>query len=98
VYAETGADVTTVLVGGRVVLDQGRVLTADEGQLRTLAQQAADRLRAQNTTAWALAQQLRPYVAAACRAAVASPYPVNRYAAPIMAEASPSPPGSRAPA
>jgi 5-methylthioadenosine/S-adenosylhomocysteine deaminase len=97
VYAETGADVTTVLVGGRVVLDQGRVLTADEGKLRTLAQQAADRLRAQNTTAWALAQQLRPYVAAACRAAVATPYPVNRYAAPIMSEASPSPPGSVSP-
>jgi 5-methylthioadenosine/S-adenosylhomocysteine deaminase len=86
VYAETGADVTTVLVGGRVVLDHGRVLTVDEGQLQTQAQKAADRLRAQNTTAWGLAQQLRPYVAAACRAAVASPYPVNRYAVPIISE------------
>src|ERR671922_2259310 len=90
VYAETGADVTTVLVGGRVVLDNGRVLTVDEGQLRTQAQEAADRLRAQNSAAWALAQQLRPYVAAACRAAVAAPYPVNRYAAPILSEATPS--------
>jgi 5-methylthioadenosine/S-adenosylhomocysteine deaminase len=84
VYAETGADVTTVLVGGRVVLDHGRVLTVDEGDLQTQAQKAADRLRAQNTAAWALAQQLRPYVTAACRAAVATPYPVNRYAAPTM--------------
>ena len=92
VYAETGTDVTTVLVGGRVVLDQGRVLTVDEGKLRTQAQEAADRLRAQNTEAWTLAQQLRPYVAAACRAAVASPYPVNRYAAPIMSEAHSSSP------
>jgi 5-methylthioadenosine/S-adenosylhomocysteine deaminase len=93
VYAETGADVTTVLVGGRVVLDHGRVLTVDEGKLQTQAQESADRLRAQNTAAWALAQQLRPYVAAACRAAVAIPYAVNRYAVPIMSEASPAPPG-----
>jgi 5-methylthioadenosine/S-adenosylhomocysteine deaminase len=91
VYAETGADVTTVLVGGRVVLDNGRVLTVDEGHLQAQAQEAAERLRAQNTTAWALAEQLRPYVASACRAAVAIPYPVNRYAVPITSEASPSP-------
>ena len=92
VYAETGADVTTVLVGGRVVLDQGRVLTVDEGELRSQAQKAADRLCGKNTAAWALARQLQPYVAAACRAAVASPYAVNRYAAPIMSESrNPSP-------
>jgi hypothetical protein len=65
----------------------------DEGKLQTQAQEAADRLRAQNTAAWALAQQLWPYVAAACRAAVAIPYAVNRYAAPIMSELSPSPQG-----
>jgi 5-methylthioadenosine/S-adenosylhomocysteine deaminase len=89
VYAETGADVMTVLIGGRVVLDNGRVLTVDEDRLRAQAQAAADRLRTQNTAAWTLAEQLMPYVAAACRAAVATPYPVNRYAAPIMAEGSP---------
>jgi guanine deaminase len=87
VYAETGADVTIVLVGGRVVLDNGRVLTVDEGHLQAQAQEAADRLRAQNTAAWALAEQLRPYVASACRAAVATPYPVNRYATPTVIEA-----------
>jgi hypothetical protein len=58
----------------------------DEDQLRTQAQAAADRLRGQNTAAWALAAQLRPYVAAACRAAVATPYAVNRYAASPVAE------------
>lgn len=88
VYAETGADVSTVLVGGRVVLDNGRVLTVDEEQLRSQAQDAADRLRIQNATAWALAAQLQPYVAAACRAAAALPYPVSRYAAPPMTEIS----------
>jgi cytosine/adenosine deaminase-related metal-dependent hydrolase len=81
VYAETGADVETVLVDGRVVLEHGRVLTVDEGRLRARAQEAADRLRHHNAAAWALADQLRPYLAAACRAAVAVPYPINRYAA-----------------
>jgi dihydroorotase-like cyclic amidohydrolase len=33
-----------------------------------------------------LAARLGPYIAAACRAAVATPYPVNRYAAPVSGE------------
>ncbi|MBI3328551.1 MAG: amidohydrolase family protein, partial [Nitrospinae bacterium] len=82
VYAETGADVETVLIDGRMVLKQGRVLTVDEGRLRARAQQAAERVRAHNAGAWALAEQLTPYLSAACRAAVATPYPVNRYATP----------------
>jgi guanine deaminase len=88
VYAETGADVATVLVGGRVVLDNGLVLTVDEDQLRLQAQQAAERLRGQNATAWTLAEQLRSYVATACRSAAALPFPVNRYAEPSVSEAS----------
>lgn len=83
VYAETGADVDTVLVGGRVVLEHGRVLTVDEARLEARAQEAAERLRAGNAGQWQLAVRLRPYVGAACRAAIATPYPVNRYAAPV---------------
>jgi guanine deaminase len=81
VYAETGADVDTVLVDGRIVVEHGEVRTVNEARLRAQAQEAADRLRARNQAAWALAEQLTPYVAAACRAAVATPYPVQRYAA-----------------
>ncbi len=47
----------------------------------TQAQAAADRLRTQNQAAWTLAEQFAPYVSTACRAAVATPYPVQRYAA-----------------
>src|SRR5262245_3514325 len=83
VYAETGASVDTVLVGGRVIMQAGRVLTVDESSLRTRAQDAADRARARNAGAWQLAARLGPYIAEACRAAVAAPYPVNRYAAPV---------------
>lgn len=82
VYAETGASVETVLVDGRIVVDHGRVLTVDEEQLRARAQEGAERLLAQNSAAWTLAEELTPYIAAACRSAVAMPYSINRYAAP----------------
>lgn len=82
VYVETGASVDTVVVGGRVVLRAGRVLGVDEARLRERAQAAADRLRAQNVAEFALAAEIAPYLSAACRAAAAAPYPVNRYAAP----------------
>ena len=86
VYAEVGTDVTTVLVGGQVVVEKGRVLTVDEERLRARAQEAADRVRKQNATIWALAEQLTPYIAEASRSAVAEPYPINRYAASIGAD------------
>jgi cytosine/adenosine deaminase-related metal-dependent hydrolase len=83
VYAETGASVETVLVDGRIVMERGVVLTVDEERLRDQAQNAADRLRHAGTAAWQLATELTPYVRAACRAAVAESFPVNRYATPI---------------
>jgi guanine deaminase len=82
VYAESGASVDTVLVDGRVVLEHGRVVGVEEGRIRQQAQEAADRLRARNREAWALAAELRPYLGAVRRAVLAAPYPVNRYAAP----------------
>ena len=81
VYAETGANVHTVVVDGRVVVEGGRVLTLDEARIYTRVQEAADAHRRRSAEAWALADRLTPYLAAACRAAVARPFPVNRYAA-----------------
>ncbi len=83
VYVETGSDVDTVLVDGRVVVRGGTVLTVDEGRLRAQAQEAADRIRRQNAEAQAFADQIAPYLSTACRAMAAMPYPVNRYAAPV---------------
>jgi 5-methylthioadenosine/S-adenosylhomocysteine deaminase len=83
VYAETGAAVETVIVDGRVLLDQGRVTTVDEARLYARAQEAADRQRAQSAPAWALAQRMAPYVAQACRAAVDTVLPINRFAAAV---------------
>jgi guanine deaminase len=83
VYVETGSDVDTVIASGRVVVHGGRVLTVDEARLRERAQEAADRLRRDNTAGWALAAEIAPHLATACRAAAVTPYPVNRYAAPV---------------
>lgn len=83
VYAESGANVETVLVDGRVIVDRGRVVTIDEDRLYRQVQEAAERHRERTTQDWALAEELTPYLAQACRAAVARPYPVNRYASPI---------------
>jgi hypothetical protein len=74
--------VDTVLVDGRVVLDQGRVTSVDETKIYARAQEAADRHRERAADAWALAGRLAPYVAAACRGAVTTPLPINRFAAP----------------
>ena len=81
VYAETGASVDTVLVDGRVVLEGGRVTTVDEARIYARAQEAADRQRERGAAAWEVAERLAPYVAAACRGAVATPLPINRFAA-----------------
>src|SRR5499426_2201040 len=82
VYAETGASVDTVLVGGRVVVESGRVTTVDEARIYARAQEAAERQHRASGEARALAGRLAPFVAAACRAAVATPLTFDRYAAP----------------
>ena len=79
VFCETGGGVETVLVGGRVVVEGGRVLTVDETQLKRKVQIAADRLREQNRGEWALADRLAPIVGRVCRALAREPYPLNRY-------------------
>jgi hypothetical protein len=71
-----------LLVHGRIVLAHRTVLTVNAAHLRTQAQAAADRLRGQNQTTWKLAEHLAPYLATAARQAVATSYPVQRYAAP----------------
>ena len=81
VYSETGADVETVLVGGRVVLDGGRSPNVDEAKLRARAQVAADSIRARSAENLELCNRLLPFIRAACRTCAMSPHPVNRYAA-----------------
>ncbi len=66
VHGESGSAVDRVLVGGRLVVDRGRVLTVDEAALRLQAQAAAERLDALNADGRHLAAALRPGVSAFC--------------------------------
>lgn len=66
VYGENGAAVDRVLIGGEVVVANGRVLTLDEAALRRQAQAAAERLDALNEEGRHMAQALRPWVSAFC--------------------------------
>ena len=66
VFGENGAAVDRVLVGGRVVVEGGRVTTLDEALLRRQAEAAAERLDALNAEGRSLAQALRPAVGAFC--------------------------------
>jgi guanine deaminase len=66
VHGESSAAVDCVLVGGRLVVEGGRVLTVDETALRQQAALAAQRLDAANLEGRHLAQALRPWVSAFC--------------------------------
>lgn len=55
VYAASGAEVDTVIVDGRVLVEDGRVTTVDEALVRTEAQTAADALSLRAATDPALA-------------------------------------------
>ena len=96
VYAETGAGVETVIVGGRIVVHGGRVLAVDEEALRRKAQAAAEDLRARNRPEWDLVDRLAPVVGQVCRALCREPYPINRFASADWGPLEPThPPGAR---
>jgi cytosine/adenosine deaminase-related metal-dependent hydrolase len=80
VYAETGADIADVFVGGELVVSDGQILTVDEQSIYERAQQAVDRLLAQNQDRLEVARQMHPFVRSACAACARQPFPVNRYA------------------
>ncbi len=98
VYAETGADVETVIVGGRIVVQGGRVLTVDEEGLRRKAQAAAENFRARNRAEWDFVNRLAPVVGQVCRALCRHPYPINRFASSDWGPPDPERPPAAAPA
>jgi cytosine/adenosine deaminase-related metal-dependent hydrolase len=71
VFAETGAAVQTVIIDGRVVLEEGRVTGVDEGAIRDRARASVERLSAANRELLQAAAQLSPYVVAHCQAMLA---------------------------
>jgi guanine deaminase len=65
-YAENGAAVQSVMIDGRFVLKDGRLLTVDEGKLRRRAEEAVARLDQANTAAKRAAVEVSKLVGHFC--------------------------------
>jgi 5-methylthioadenosine/S-adenosylhomocysteine deaminase len=68
VFGENGASVHTVMIGGRIVFQDGKLLTLDEAALRRQAQEAAGRLDRANAGAFATAATVARLVGTFCAA------------------------------
>ncbi len=79
VLLEHGGAVDKVMIGGRLVVDGGRVLTVDLDALRAKVESAVDRLRAANADGRELAAKLEPIVGSFCIGLAREPYHVQRY-------------------
>jgi 5-methylthioadenosine/S-adenosylhomocysteine deaminase len=78
VFGENGASVATVMIGGRVVFENGRLLTLDEALLRRQAQEAADRLDQANAGTFTSSATISRLVGAFCAAQGCTGHPLPR--------------------
>jgi len=78
VLAENGAAIESVMINGRFVLRQGRLLTLDESRLRRQAEAAIERLDAANAGSQRGAEQFRDLVGHFCLAHARAPFHVHR--------------------
>jgi len=79
VHAEDGTGLRHVMIGGRFVVRDGRLLTVDLARLAREAETARERLESATAEMRALFARLAPVVAAFCPALAAAPYPQRRY-------------------
>jgi guanine deaminase len=79
VFTEAGRGVRTVVVDGRVVLDQGRVTTIDEAALREEVSDAMVELAADAARVDERLEPIRAAILEAVRRSWESPYPEHRY-------------------
>lgn len=82
VHTEDGSAVDKVMVGGKLVVDAGEILTVDQRKLRAQAEATAERLRRSHGAARAVAERLEPIVGAFCRGVATKPYHIHNYGGP----------------
>ena len=81
VHTEDGTAVASVMIGGRLVVDNRRLLTVDLDRLRDRVATARDRLAAANADNRRLYDALEPVVGSYCPALARTPYHIHRYGA-----------------
>ncbi|MGE0801428.1 MAG: amidohydrolase family protein [Lautropia sp.] len=79
VNAEDSTAVDSVMIGGRMVLDRGRITTVDCRTLTERAERAVERMRSVNAQALDTAQQLQDVFGDICIALGSRPYNVDRF-------------------
>ncbi len=80
VHAEDGTGVDSVMVGGRMVMENRRMTTIDEAKLARDAEAAAERLSAANVDNKALVDKLAGVVGRFCVGLSREPYHIERHA------------------
>jgi 5-methylthioadenosine/S-adenosylhomocysteine deaminase len=81
VHTEDGGAVASVMIGGRLVLDNRRLLTVDLDRLRARVEAARDRLAAANADNRRLYEALEPVVGSHCPGLARASYHIDRYGA-----------------
>jgi 5-methylthioadenosine/S-adenosylhomocysteine deaminase len=81
VHSEDGNAVHSVMIAGRMVVENRRVLTVDMDRLRDRVAAARERLAAANADNRRLYEALEPVVGSYCPGLARSPYHVHRYGA-----------------
>src|SRR5438067_2219627 len=81
VHCEDGTAVASVMIGGRLVVDNRPVTTVDPRRLRDRVAAARERLAAANADNRRLYQALEPVVGSYCPGLARSPYHIHRYGA-----------------
>ncbi|HEV2100981.1 MAG TPA: amidohydrolase family protein [Stellaceae bacterium] len=81
VHSEDGNAVASVMIGGRIVVDNRRVVTVDLDRLRERVEAARDRLTAANADSHRLYQAMEPVVGSHCPGLAQAPYHIDRYGA-----------------
>ena len=78
VFQENGSGVKHVMIDGRFIVRDRRILTVDYARLREEVTRASERLRLENQDAARLVRQLEPLVGQFCIGLSREPYHVNR--------------------
>jgi 5-methylthioadenosine/S-adenosylhomocysteine deaminase len=81
VHTEDGTAVASVMIGGRLIVDNRRLVTVDLGRLRDRVAAAQERLAAANADNRRLYEALEPVVGSHCPGLARTPYHVHRYGA-----------------
>lgn len=83
VHSEDGTAVASVMIGGRLVVDNRRILGLDLDRLRRQVEAARERLAAVNADNRRLYEALEPVVGSHCPGLARAAYHIHRYGAPI---------------